>query len=230
MKPISIVKPGSTGVQGVLVKPKKPAKDAARWFCPLGCGKSYRKSSSRSIQKHRITCFYNYMLVQTPRCLELFGDQLRSRILSNTGEIEAGKLTAEDLKNRKLQGGDNFTEVQKRVQQSSMVHYFCVGSRDGQIKATFRSPACRVDEPKLRFQCEQILFHARKSDTGMVQMMASNSEMIYYHQNATHRNRNLTFIVAVHSTYRGDPIVQVLKLTNHSCYLLVSYYVLSGFV
>mmetsp|Transcript_11027 Transcript_11027/g.17910 ORF Transcript_11027/g.17910 Transcript_11027/m.17910 type:complete len:600 (+) Transcript_11027:55-1854(+) len=187
-------------------KSKRGAKDGARWHCPLGCGKFYRKSSSRSIQKHRITCFNNYMNVQSLNCQEIFGDDLRLKILSNT---ENSNLSA-DSKNPQGANGEKGQAVSTNL-ASTVVHYFCVGGRKGRILSTFKSPICNVSEQRLRYQCSQILIHAAKTDTEMVQMMASNSEMIYYHQSGIMNNQALIFIVAVPSSYRGDPIVQVLS-------------------
>eukprot|EP00466_Bigelowiella_natans_P018107 jgi/Bigna1/77043/fgenesh1_pg.45_\ len=177
---------------------KKRGKEAARWHCPLGCGKYYRKSSSRSIQKHRVTCFNNYMRVQSPGCTHIFENDLRLQILKNANadgrpSVDPEKYTA------------SYSSLWNTV-----VHFFCVGGVRGKILSTFRSPLCTVPETELRYQCGQILIHAAKSETEMVQMMVSNSELVYYHQKGVIDGRPLIFIIVVSAKYKGDPVGAVL--------------------
>eukprot|EP00471_Norrisiella_sphaerica_P010580 CAMPEP_0184500040 /NCGR_PEP_ID=MMETSP0113_2-20130426/43402_1 /TAXON_ID=91329 /ORGANISM="Norrisiella sphaerica, Strain BC52" /LENGTH=529 /DNA_ID=CAMNT_0026888229 /DNA_START=65 /DNA_END=1654 /DNA_ORIENTATION=- len=136
---------------------------------------------------------------------EIFRDDLRLKILANV-DMNTTLLQNPSMK---CHGKDAPVAVPNLT--STMVHYFCIGGRQGQILSTFKSPVCNVSEHRLRYQCKQILIHAAKTDTDMVQMMASNSEMIYYHQMGDFQGETYIFIVAVPSKYRGDPVVQVLS-------------------
>eukprot|EP00468_Gymnochlora_sp_CCMP2014_P003429 CAMPEP_0167748044 /NCGR_PEP_ID=MMETSP0110_2-20121227/4619_1 /TAXON_ID=629695 /ORGANISM="Gymnochlora sp., Strain CCMP2014" /LENGTH=879 /DNA_ID=CAMNT_0007633015 /DNA_START=234 /DNA_END=2874 /DNA_ORIENTATION=+ len=127
---------------------------------------------------------------------------------SNSHSAEAGKAVKD--KSGKL-SSKNDGDSKEAIAFKALVHFFCVGLRTGHILAAFKAPACAEDEDVLRNQCSRILTHARHTITGRVVTTASDSHMLYHHQNISYRNHELTFIVAVHSSYRGDPISQVLN-------------------
>uniref|UniRef100_A0A7S3ZB55 Uncharacterized protein n=1 Tax=Lotharella globosa TaxID=91324 RepID=A0A7S3ZB55_9EUKA len=173
----------------------KISKDPARWQCPLGCGKFYKKNSSRSIQRHRSRCFSTFLV--SKKVIENHG--LRQEITFNPS-IQWGKSKK---KHKDQPDGPP---------SATIVHYFCIASSpDGSILAKFKSKLCKVDESKLQLQSSRIAQHAVKAKSQKVKMMACNSEMMYYHQSEEYCGRLLTFIVAVQSNYIGDPPAQVIS-------------------
>jgi len=165
----------------------RSSRENGLWHCPLGCGKTYRKSSSRSIQKHRTNCFTSFIQIDT------------------SGRWRGGVLFSPKIPFEEQKG------VSPELMQDKRICYLCIGRDDGSIANSYRAPHCREDPEVLVSKCQQILLHASRSKTSMVQMMASNSDMVYYHQTAKVGSESLTFIVAVSSFYKGDPPSQVLS-------------------
>jgi len=174
-------------------------KDAPCWHCSLGCGKSYQKSSSRSIQKHRVVCFKRFINIPAHH-LRLFGDDLRTSVYATM---------AREAKNQESKG--ILDDDGSLFLRTMLVHYFCVGTFTGEIITSYASPVCSVPEDYLEHQCHQILLHAGSCETDRVQMMATNSEIVFHYRTGRCRDGILIYVAAVPSDYRGDPINQVIS-------------------
>jgi len=105
------------------------------WHCPLGCGKSLQKTSSRSIHKHRRECFRTFIGLWQSEKSSSTKEMLESFFL---------------LKIRGL---------------NSLIQFCFVGTEQGKMLNFFRAPNCEVPKTNIVEQCWRILTFSSPSDT-----------------------------------------------------------------
>mmetsp|Transcript_19504 Transcript_19504/g.30967 ORF Transcript_19504/g.30967 Transcript_19504/m.30967 type:complete len:462 (-) Transcript_19504:213-1598(-) len=110
------------------VKDKDFAKSSKPvWHCPLGCGKSLQKTSSRSIHKHRRECFRTFIRLW------------QGSKSSSTDELHENYFLA---KNRGL---------------NSLIQFCFVGTEQGKMLTFFRAPNCEAPRKNIIEYCKRIL-------------------------------------------------------------------------